>query len=63
MDAEEFDKKSMVNLDGTLKTELAEYLDDPIFNKEIVYMPWFRNSKNKADDNRKNSSHTEFFRI
>ncbi len=40
------DDKSMANSDGTLKPELANYLEDPIFDKPIVYMPWFKSRIN-----------------
>lgn len=38
----DFDKVNMANGDGSLKSELVQYLDDPIFNHPIVYMPWFK---------------------
>lgn len=40
---EEFNKMSMETQDGSLLPELVEYLDDPIFDKSIVFMPWFKN--------------------
>ena len=40
---DDFDRISMVNEDGSLKSEFIQYLDDPIFDSPIVYMPWFKN--------------------
>lgn len=58
---EQFEEKSMLNLDGTLKKELAEYLDDPIFDKKIVYMPWFKKTVNKNDCSKEKFKNSDFF--
>ncbi len=39
---EVFDQKSMTTSDGQLKPELEQVLRDPVFEKEIVVMPWFK---------------------
>ncbi|MCI8307287.1 MAG: radical SAM protein [Lachnospiraceae bacterium] len=46
---EEFDKMSMSTQDGALKPELVEYLKDPIFDKPLVAMPWFKSRMNMLE--------------